>query len=574
MASVEAQVKKTFPRSEETETQEPVRSPWVRLAEEFGENFSDLLNPLLIKEARQSLKSRQFAMIFVGVLICCWAWSTIGTAILGPEINTRAAGGWIFRGYYAILSFPLLIVVPFNAFRSLTSEREDKTFELIQITTLRPRQAVMGKIVSALVQILLFVSATAPCMAFTYMLRGIDMLTIGISVVFVVALSVLLTAAAVFLATMYTEKHQNNALSVLLASALFFAWWASMAWAIFGISDLAMLYNSNQFASVASTCAVVWIAYFSLFLVWAASRLTFESDNRSTAVRWILHLHPCLLFGFFAGLYTVVRIEAGGVGWSEFIAVASTFFSLIVGVHWMFFGSLLAGEPLQMSDRVKRSLPNGFVGRSLFTWFNPGPYTAYVLVAADLLAWGVLLTGLMLTPVLWDGLSVLTTAAAPVNLATSLCMVWGTFGYVVFFLGLSLCFTTLLRRISPESGPMLSFVMSALLLIAAFGIPLSIQYSWTPPREEWTYLQIFNPFWTLYGIFHGPPTADVWLVPTTVILASAAVVFAINLPGIEREIHYVRAATPMRVEQDDAALKPASPPQSPWDVDVSPVTES
>lgn len=63
-------------------------------------------------------------------------------------------------GYFLVLSIPLIVVVPFSAFRSLAAEREDGTFELISITALA-RQIVGGKLGSAILQMLVYFSALA-----------------------------------------------------------------------------------------------------------------------------------------------------------------------------------------------------------------------------------------------------------------------------------------------------------------------------------------------------------------------------------------------------------------------------
>ena len=49
----------------------------------------------------------------------------------------RAGRPLMMSGYYCILAFPLLVIVPFSAFRSLAAEREDGTYELLSITTRR-----------------------------------------------------------------------------------------------------------------------------------------------------------------------------------------------------------------------------------------------------------------------------------------------------------------------------------------------------------------------------------------------------------------------------------------------------
>ena len=118
-------------------------------------------------------------------------------AVAGPRIYYGARGPEIFVGYYLILAFPLTIIVPFGAFRSLAAEREDRTYELLSISALTARQMIGGKLGSAIVQMLVYLSAISPCMAFTYLLRGIDFLTIGLFLVYTVLASVGLSAGII-----------------------------------------------------------------------------------------------------------------------------------------------------------------------------------------------------------------------------------------------------------------------------------------------------------------------------------------------------------------------------------------
>ena len=46
--------------------------------------LGDRLNPILVKETRQALKSRQFLITFVLLLFCAWGWSVLGIARIGP----------------------------------------------------------------------------------------------------------------------------------------------------------------------------------------------------------------------------------------------------------------------------------------------------------------------------------------------------------------------------------------------------------------------------------------------------------------------------------------------------------
>jgi ABC-type Na+ efflux pump permease subunit len=74
--------------------------------------------------------------------------------------------------------------VPYGAYRSLATEREDRTYELLSVTTLRPRQIIGGKLAGAVLQMLVYLSAISPCLAFTYLLRGLDILTIATIIVY------------------------------------------------------------------------------------------------------------------------------------------------------------------------------------------------------------------------------------------------------------------------------------------------------------------------------------------------------------------------------------------------------
>ena len=46
----------------------------------------------------------------------------------------------------------------------------------------------------------------------------------------------------------------------------------------------------------------------------------------------------------------------------------------------------MVGESGELSERVKRTLPQSFFGRAMLTWFNPGPATGYLFAIANLLA--------------------------------------------------------------------------------------------------------------------------------------------------------------------------------------------
>src|SRR5262249_11768430 len=87
--------------------------------------LSERLKPILVQEARQAMNSKQFSITFTLVLFFGWPWSMFGVSLFGPSVYYGAEGPGMFIGYFPILAFPLLIIVPVGAFWSLVEERQD-----------------------------------------------------------------------------------------------------------------------------------------------------------------------------------------------------------------------------------------------------------------------------------------------------------------------------------------------------------------------------------------------------------------------------------------------------------------
>ena len=60
------------------------------------ERIGDRINPILVKETRQALKSRQFSITFMLLLGASLLVSFAGVAIGGPDLGYRSAGGDFF----------------------------------------------------------------------------------------------------------------------------------------------------------------------------------------------------------------------------------------------------------------------------------------------------------------------------------------------------------------------------------------------------------------------------------------------------------------------------------------------
>ncbi len=533
---------------------------WLARFEHALDKTGEYLNPILVKECRQALKSKQFLITFGLVLICAWGWSILGIALQGPEVYFSFSGPDIFYIYFLILAFPLLIIVPYGAFRSLAGEREDRTFELLAITTLKPRQVISGKLGSAMLQMIVYFSAVSPCLAFTYMLRGIDVLTIVFMLLYIFFTSLAFSLAALLVATVTGEKHWQVVLSVVLILGLAFAFmmtcglaYEMLSWSQFGFDDA-------DFWVMHLAMLTAYVSYFALLYFAAAGQLTFSSDNRSTPLRIVMLIQFLLFTGWIAwGLWKFESFSSNDVGG---IMLMYLTFS---GLHWYIMGTLLTGEWPYLSPRVKRQLPQSFLGRSLLTWFNPGPGTGYLFALGNLLA---AVFGALFVLCVWYTLNPGVAAAAPwASMDKVLSFIITGFSYIVIYLGLGRLIVRALQRVAPV-GIALSVLVQILLLVAGCGIPLII-YLMSPNRGlGYTLLQITNPVWTLVEMvdrtgFGHAETAMLLLAPV------AFVIFLLNLPSVAAEVRHVRIAKPLRVAQEDAAAEAQkAPPRqktNPWD---------
>ena len=156
-----------------------VSSAMVTRLERLGDRF----NPIVVKEVRRALKSRQFVVTFLLLLLAAWSGSIFGVSYLGESIDYGSSAVTFYAGFLFALCAATLVIVPFSTFRSIVEERTETTLELLQITAISPVQIVRGKTQSAMVQVLVYYCAIAPFIAFTALLPGFDVVHVTFSLV-------------------------------------------------------------------------------------------------------------------------------------------------------------------------------------------------------------------------------------------------------------------------------------------------------------------------------------------------------------------------------------------------------
>lgn len=170
-----------------------------------SERFIDSVGPIVIKEIRQGLRAKVFALFFGALLVVCWSMALVAAA-QATESAGVAFGKDFFGGYLTALGVVTFFVIPFVAFRSMVRELEDETWVLLTLTGLGSSSIVRGKWVSAMSQAVLFGSACAPFVLFCYFLNGIDLVQILTALVLAAGWSALLTSVGLAIATQAHSK--------------------------------------------------------------------------------------------------------------------------------------------------------------------------------------------------------------------------------------------------------------------------------------------------------------------------------------------------------------------------------
>jgi hypothetical protein len=526
---------------------------WRRLGTTI-EAAGEWLNPLLVKEVRQSLKSRQFSITFTVVLCLSWLWSIAGVARLGPAVSYGANGPEIFFGYYLILAFPLMLIVPYSAFRSLIAEREDNTYELVAITNLRPGQIVAGKLGSAVAQMAVYLSAVAPCLAFTYMLRGIDLPTICWILFYTFLASLGFSLWALLLASIAKEKHWQVMLAVVIIVTLFWTFTKAVEGCHELLRATRLPFTSYDFWIQNLVILSIYASTFVLLYLAAAAQLTFTSENRSTPLRWAMLGQQILFVCWmaFAACRIIVQ-NPSQTGQIENIGMVAM---VAATIYWFIMGSFMAGEATELSPRVRRRLPKSDLGRAFFTWFNPGPGTGYLFALCN-----VAVIAMFALAAIWFGeRSGGISGPGMPSASTFVAQIVLMLGYLTIYLGVSNLLLRLLRKFTRLTLSA-AFLVNIILVMAGWGIPALID-PYDLNRSAYNLGHITDPFWSCIGAIDPRISFPVGEV-LSVILPVTLVVFLLNLLWIVPEIRQVRIAPPTRVIEDEQLLVPAAVPAPP-----------
>jgi hypothetical protein len=333
--------------------------PWL-------EEKSDWLSPIVVKEVRQVVRGREFAYSFAASLIAGLAVAFFGAADALSGAGT--AGAWTFFTLMACIAFLGFAVVPLGAFSALRNERLEQTLELITLTELSPRRIVIGKLLAQAVKLVTLFAAIAPFVAMSFLLGGIDFVTIVLSLAGVFLWSLWACALCLFLSTLLKSRAMSGIVFGVVGLAMFmlltvtrqmyFMFSRGIGFGGPGSTTTGFVGSAWWVtALVASFC----IASMINLVLLAENRLAL-TENKVTTLR-IGFMLQLLLVGawMLSFLDATPRVHAG---------VAETL-GVIGGIHLTLVALFAVTEDLVGSRRMRARVAAGGVHR-LMAVFRPG----------------------------------------------------------------------------------------------------------------------------------------------------------------------------------------------------------
>lgn len=332
--------------------------------------ISDFCSSILVKETRQAIKSRQFFSTFMLLLGAVIVWTFFALSPARNNYEVDSLGSYMLCGFLFILGIPLVLIIPYTTFRSLAQEYEDGTIDMVLITTMKPWHIIAGKLGSAMLQVLIYVAVLAPCISFCYLLRGVDISQIWMSIGGGVVVTLGLCCLAIALASAADTPRAVQVLSVfLILGLLFCAWmWCFLAYAI--CNEPIPVGQGSVVSLMISLPGMAWISTAILLFFAASAKISFASSNRSTMLRVGVTIQVILYVGCVLGVMAAAGFNKYGFMVSSVVAMQ---YLLLVGAM------MVACHP-GMSPRVRRSLPTTPIKRSLFSLYMPGPGRAFLFI--------------------------------------------------------------------------------------------------------------------------------------------------------------------------------------------------
>jgi hypothetical protein len=331
------------------------------------------MNPVVIKELRQAVRSWAVTGMLLLFLIVLFVATMI--FLIQGSFETSSdmqIGGEVFLAFMAILSGASILFIPLYTGVRMAAERQENNNDLLYISTLSPLRIIWGKFICGAYITLLFFSACMPFMAFTNLLRGVDLPTVFFLLAYLFVVVCAVNQLAIFVACLPITRP----FKVLLGLGEFVISFWIIGGVVLSSSEMvrsgigSMMADSSFWITTASIAGII-VMVTGLFFVLSVALISPPSANRALLPR----------------IYVTMMWLISGLLAVEWVLRASRPDAIYI---WMLLATFLliatlvatVGNNDQLSRRVRRRIPKFLPLRAVAFLFFNGAAGGLVWVAA------------------------------------------------------------------------------------------------------------------------------------------------------------------------------------------------
>jgi hypothetical protein len=329
-------------------------------------------NPIVIKELRQAVRSwavTGMLLLFLIVLFITSLVFLVGQSFKVDE--NMQLGGAMFSAFVVILAGASGLFIPLYVGVRVAVERQENNPDLLYVSTLSPFRIVLGKFLCGAYMAVLFFSACMPFMAFTNLLRGVDLPTVFLILAFLFLVVCAANMIAIFLACLPLSRpfkflfviyglFQSAGIvgSLILNSLMMMR------------SGVGAMFAAKTFWINVATVGGIGVAVTGLFFTLTVALVSPPSANRALPVR--IYLTMLWLLGGLLAFGWVIKTGDGNL---MFVWAFPSFIVMMIALL------VVISNSDQLSLRVRRLIPQAGWKRALAFVFYNGAAGGLVWVA-------------------------------------------------------------------------------------------------------------------------------------------------------------------------------------------------
>ncbi len=317
----------------------------------FHEKLWDRMNPIFIKELRQSLHGKGFYFRICAFLVIAFFVYLLSSPGAHVQFSGRIAGGVnLFNPLIVIVAFMVFGVIPLGVSSRFSADAEEDSMNLIYTTTIKPSKIIFGKFWAGFVNTLVITSLAFPFFALSYFLGGVDLMSVVNAYILLIAISMPFLAFSILNSVLPGRKSLKRLRLIILFLFLIipissFTYEVMRQLSRSGIG----LTQTTEIIGIFAIIIIFLTLITGVFLFSSVAHVAPESSNRSYPLRVFLGIGSLIVVAM--SIIINYFVDPGNYDGAAYMS------GTILAVVFIYSLASFINEPCTISSRIKNELP-------------------------------------------------------------------------------------------------------------------------------------------------------------------------------------------------------------------------